>query len=74
MTVHTEIGNPLITWGMPTGLFIDTGELVPCATECRNSPCNNAWLHLNTPTVHLLMICKGFLLISLEVLSPLKPP
>ena len=31
---------------MPTWLFIDTGELVPCATECKDSPSNNVWLDL----------------------------
>ncbi len=31
---------------MPTWLFIDTGELVPCAVECRDSLSNNVWLDL----------------------------
>ncbi len=46
MTVHTEIGSPLNQLGNAYRLFIDTGELVPCATECRNSLSNNAWLDL----------------------------
>ncbi len=44
MTANTEIGNPLFDLGIPTGLFIDMGELVSCATECRNSFSNNVWL------------------------------
>ncbi len=32
---------------MPTGLFIDMGELVQWATECKNSLSNNAWLDLS---------------------------